>query len=82
MDDLSKLLWIPEHKAGRVALWLSCVACFELSACVYADNGASLTVLFKYLYTLSEFRAKLAYGILKINQIAVLHDTLSDFGAI
>jgi hypothetical protein len=44
MDDLSKLLWIPEHKAGRAALWLSCVACFELSACVYADNGASQAV--------------------------------------
>ena len=59
-DDSSKLMCTPEHKAGRAALWLSCVACFELSACVYADNGASLTVLFKYLYTLSEFGAKLA----------------------
>ena len=60
MDDSSKLMCTPEHKAGKAALWLSCVACFELSASVYADNGASLTVLFKYLYTLSEFRAKLA----------------------
>ena len=44
MDDLSKLLWIPEHKAGRAALWLGCVACFELSASVYAGKGASQAV--------------------------------------
>lgn len=31
-----------QHKAGRAAFWLSCVACFELSAGVYADNGAPL----------------------------------------
>ena len=31
------------HKAGRAAHWLSCVACFELSAIVYADNDAVLT---------------------------------------
>ena len=44
MDDSSKLMCTPEHKAGRVALWLSCVACFELSASVYAGNGASQAV--------------------------------------
>ena len=32
-----------QHKAGDAAHWLSCVACFELSAIVYADNGAVLT---------------------------------------
>ena len=32
-----------QHKAGRAAHWLSCVACFELSAIVYADNDAVLT---------------------------------------
>ena len=31
------------HKAGDAAHWLSCVACFELSAIVYADNDAVLT---------------------------------------
>ena len=60
MDDSSKLMCTLDHKAGRAALWLSCVACFELSACVYADNGASLTVLSKELYSLCEFWAKLA----------------------
>jgi hypothetical protein len=44
MDESSKLLCTPEHKAGRAALWLSCVASFELSASVYADNGASKAV--------------------------------------
>ena len=34
-----------QHKAGRAALWLSCVACFELSASVYADNGAAYNIL-------------------------------------
>ena len=46
-DDSSKLMCTPEHKAGRAALWLSCVACFVLSASVYADNGASQPVLSK-----------------------------------
>jgi hypothetical protein len=32
------------HKAGRAALWLSCAACFELSASVYAGKGASQAV--------------------------------------
>ena len=32
-----------QHKEGRAAHWLSCVACFELSAIVYADNDAVLT---------------------------------------
>jgi hypothetical protein len=44
MDDSSKLMCTPEHKAGKAALWLSCVASFELSASVYADNGASQAV--------------------------------------
>ena len=43
MDESSKLLCTLEHKAGRAALWLSCVACFELSAIVYADNDAVFT---------------------------------------
>ena len=42
---ISVVLHFPHHrhKAGGAAHWLSCVACFELSAIVYADNDAVLT---------------------------------------
>ena len=33
------------HKAGRAALGLSCVACFEALACVFASSGASIEKL-------------------------------------
>ena len=52
------------HKAGRAAHWLSCVACFELSAIVYADNDAVLTDYTNNLKIapLAEYTLSASYG--------------------
>ena len=52
-------------KQAARALWLSCVACFEMSAILYADNDAVLLIIptiWRWIAPLAEYTLSASYG--------------------
>ena len=63
LNDFKWQSYTEKHKAGRAALALSCVACFERSVGVFADRGASKIMM---------FQEGLAFDLIKCSYIKTL----------